>query len=449
MKINTFFTIAAVALLGSFMTPQNSAAQQYKLRQVNNMMGMKSESTIYVKGMRKRTEGGGIMGIGASLVTIEQCDLQRTVYLNEKKKLYYIEPFVSETEESSGEEVKPAAAKNKPVTTAPKQEEKKGGAIHMYYNITDTGERKKMYGFTARHIWTTMKMKPSPDACMMKDSMIIKTDGWYIDMPEFNCPVRFAPATTSAAPGYKEPACRDRFVNHRSGKGKLGFALVEKRTMIMGGKAASNTFETDLETLELSTARLDSMLFEIPPDFGEAKSREELEDKMDINALMKQYGVGDNPVTGNQGNTGNPSAAGTKKPGMVRIGVFPPKAEESVETGGWQQHLAERLNQGNVEAITVANEEEARSRDCDYTLATEFTRIKQAGKVGGLLKAIKNADPSAASSYTIDAMMKLVKLADGSTKAQPKISGKYEGKPDEAAKKALDEGSRSVLGALY
>jgi len=82
MKINTFFTIAAVALLGSVMTPQNSAAQQYKLRQVNNMMGMKSESTIYVKGMRKRTEGGGIMGIGASLVTIEQCDLQRTVYLN-------------------------------------------------------------------------------------------------------------------------------------------------------------------------------------------------------------------------------------------------------------------------------------------------------------------------------------------------------------------------------
>ena len=68
-------------------------AQQYKLRQVTNMMSMKTESTIYVKGMRKRTESTGMMGMAAPPVTIEQCDLQRTIKINDKKKLYFIEPL--------------------------------------------------------------------------------------------------------------------------------------------------------------------------------------------------------------------------------------------------------------------------------------------------------------------------------------------------------------------
>jgi len=71
-------------------------AQQYKLRQSTEMMGMKTESTVYIKGMRKRTEGGsmmGMMGMGSNVVTIEQCDLQRTVKLNDKKKLYFIQTF--------------------------------------------------------------------------------------------------------------------------------------------------------------------------------------------------------------------------------------------------------------------------------------------------------------------------------------------------------------------
>ncbi len=48
------------------------------MRQVTHMSGMKSETTIYVKGMRKRTEGGGFAGMN-NPTTIEQCDLQRTI----------------------------------------------------------------------------------------------------------------------------------------------------------------------------------------------------------------------------------------------------------------------------------------------------------------------------------------------------------------------------------
>jgi hypothetical protein len=88
-------TLIVTIITGLFtiylVSPAN--AQQYKLKQASNMMGMKYESTVYVKGMRKRTEGGAIMGMGGNMVTIEQCDLQRTIKINDKKKLYFIEPF--------------------------------------------------------------------------------------------------------------------------------------------------------------------------------------------------------------------------------------------------------------------------------------------------------------------------------------------------------------------
>ena len=143
-------------------------AQQYKLRQSTGIMGMNSESTIYVKGMRKRTETKPMMGMPATPVIIVQCDLQRNVKLNDKKKLYFIEPFSKEVEEVIDEDEKPATVKPKPAPAASTQ---KGGTIYMWYSIIDTGERKKMNGFTARHIWTTQKIKPSADACTMKDSI--------------------------------------------------------------------------------------------------------------------------------------------------------------------------------------------------------------------------------------------------------------------------------------
>ena len=166
-----FFTAILIAVLS---ISNKSVAQQYKLKQSTSMMGMKTESTIYVKGMRKRTESTAMMGMPAPPITIEQCDLQRTIKINNKKKIYFIEPFAKE--DVIEEDVKTAPVKTKPVTQ-PKTTPEKGGVIHMWYNITDTGERKKMNGFTARHVWTSQKIKPTPDACTMKDSIVIKTDG--------------------------------------------------------------------------------------------------------------------------------------------------------------------------------------------------------------------------------------------------------------------------------
>lgn len=434
-----FFTIILISVLS---ISNITEAQQYKLKQSTGMMGMKTESTIYVKGMRKRTESTAMMGMPAPPTTIEQCDLQRTIKINDKKKLYFIEPFAKE--DVIEEDIKASTAKTKPVVQ-PKKTTDKGGIIHMWYNITDTGERKKMNGFTARHLWTYQKIKPSADACSMKDSIIIKTDGWYIDLPQFNCPIRYTPTTIASPTEKQKPDCMDKYVTHRSGKGKLGFPLTETRTILLGGGDTKTTeFTTSQETIEFSSLKLDSMLFEIPLGYTETKNENDLQEKYDMNEIINQY----KNEGGNNNNTTTTSPT-QKMPGTIRIGVFEPKGGDGqLQLTVLQQHLANALKNGTIDAIPVSTEEDAKKYTCDYTLATDFVKIKSGSKVGGLLKAIKNTDPNAASSFNIEAILTLIKLADGSTKSQPNVSGKYDGKADDAASKALEDGSRQILKVL-
>ena len=342
------------------------------------MSGMKSETTIFVKGMRKRTEGGGYAGV-PTLVTLEQCDLQRTITINDRKKLYYIDPFSKEQEEVIDDDEK--TNKNKPVTASVKTDTKKGGVVTMWYNITDTGERKKMYGITARRIWTTQRIVPSPDACMMKDSMVMKTDGWYIDLPQFNCPIRDA-GTQSVNRGAMSVDCKDRFVTRRSGKGKLGFPLIEKRTMIMGtGTKQVSEFETSLETLEFSTAKLDSMLFEIPVGYILVKSIDELQDQMDPSAMMEMY-----KAQKSEGSNKTTSPGHAKKAGSLRIGVLVPSGSDQVQAAELQAGLVNDLTSSGAEAVAIGSADDAKKNNCDLMLTTHITKVKAASKIGGFLK---------------------------------------------------------------
>ena len=417
------------------------SAQEYKIRQSTSVMGMKMESTVFVKGMRKRTESGAMMGMSQP-ITIEQCDLQRTIKINDKKKLYYIDSFYKVREEIIDED---EPANKKPASVVkektPKTTPEKGGVITIYYSIRDTGERKKMYGLTARHVWTTQKMKPSADACMMKDSMVVKTDGWYIDLPKFNCPIRYRPQQMQRQPDEKPlPDCQDRFVTRRSGKGKLGFPLIETTTIMMGGQAATTMeFKTDVETLDFSMEKLDSMLFEIPPGYTETKNEDDLMDKMDMGGML------DEVMNKAKKQLKEKSVSDEKAPDMIRVGVLPPKGDEQVQPAELQTMLVGTFTTGNIEAIAVSSAEEAKTMKCDYLLNSELSKIKSGSKVGGLLKAIKNTDPNALSSFTIEGSMQLTKLADGSNAGTQKIDGKYEGKVNDAAGKALDNSGQKLV----
>jgi hypothetical protein len=409
-----------MVLTPMLFAPIKSNSQQYKLKQVTTTDYARIENTIYVKGMRQRIETGAGLGMNGNLATILQCDLKRTVTLDSVKKLYFIEPFNNGRIETT---VNPA---KEPTAVKEDKYVKKGGTITVWYNLRDTGERKKMFGFTARHIWSDQKTKPSPDACSMKDSMMMYTDGWYIDLPEFNCPMTHE----GFAGGYNpQDGCEDKMIVHESGKAKMGFPLIQTTTMIIG----DHKMVTKIETLELSTSRLDSSLFTIPRGYRESKNKEELIAGINMGEMME------NAIKNEDQAHPAKAAKETKMPGVIRIGVYAPTGNNDIQTSEVQGHIISYIAAGDVEAIAVSNEEDARRYKCDYTLTITYSNIKSATKAANVLRAIRKTDPNALSTYAVQGNLLLTSLKDGTVKNQQPMDGKYDGKINEAAGKAVGE----------
>jgi hypothetical protein len=426
-----FFTSIILSLLLTGV----AFAQNYKIRQTISMNGQKSETTVYVRGSRKRTEGGGFMGVGGDVATVEQCDLKRNLRINDQKKLYVIEPFDDGTDQ-------PAQQTDQSKAQNPQSKIKKGGVVTYISNITDTGERKQVFGMTARHIKTSMRVEASPDACTKTD-MSMETDGWHIDLPEFSCPVgrgEGMPVNRG-----QEGGCRDRVVFRSTGGGKLGFALQETRTMRSEGMSFTQT----TETLEFSRGTLDAALFDIPGGYTVAKNSSDLYGMPDYSKIMQNPPDKDedqdkpvNPISVNK----------PKAPDVMRIGVYLPnnKTSETVSVNDLQSFLVEKLSGDKVEAIGVASEAEARTMSCDYVLTSDISKLKLStgGKIGGIFGKVTNTDTSGMKDYEVQIDFKLVSLIDGKTIAQSKATNKFKGDADKAAESVLALEARQVLSVV-
>jgi len=428
------------------LLPAAAAAQNYKITQSTDMSGQKMGSTVYVKGTRKRTENASMMGMGDSIATIEQCDLKRTVQVNDKKKLYYVQSTSAEVSEpTSAPAGKPAAAVGKAT---------KGGTVTHTSSIIDTGERKQMFGLTARRIKTSMTMESSPDACSKQD-MRIDSDGWYVDLPLFSCP---APAASVpmrvGAP--QSRGCEDRIITKSTGTGKLGFALELTQTIITAGQDVA--YSTVLETLEFSKATLDGALFDVPSDYKLANSTQDLYGMPDMTAIMKGAGNQDTedvPTSGRlDSSPSTPSKSATpfsKRPGVKRIGVLMPinHTKENVNTAHLLAYLVQQLTIGTVEAIPIGTEADAKREDCDYILTSNISKLKEstASKIGGLFGKVTSTDSSASRSFEAQVDFKLMTLADGKAVLQNKASAKVAGDAEVAAQGVLSQEATAVLAA--
>ena len=152
------------------------------------MQGLNMDSTVYIKGERERTEQT-LPGMNLQMVTIKECDLRRDIQINDNAKVYKIDPFGDNT---------PTAPAPKTTTAPPPPSNKptrKGGVVTINVTMTDTGERKEMFGYQARHLKMAMSFTSSPDACS-KANMRMETDGWYINFrSNFSCREEFVPAS--------------------------------------------------------------------------------------------------------------------------------------------------------------------------------------------------------------------------------------------------------------
>jgi hypothetical protein len=211
-----------------------------------------STSEISVKGARERTVTTLPTG---NLVTIRQCDLKRTVMLNEQAQTYFV------ANDPQDEAAMKAAAL---VTGA--QAPASGGTITQTATITDTGERKTMFGYTARHVKSTVLVQSSPKACSQVNQKF-EIDGWYTDLGKEQASCQYLP------PVQQSEGCTDRVVVRRSGSGKTGYPLSETITF---HNSDNTTTKVENSTSQLLKQTLEPSLFDVPAAYREVKTLAEL-----------------------------------------------------------------------------------------------------------------------------------------------------------------------------
>lgn len=356
------------------------ADTKVKIRQTSN--GQTYENSTYIKGKRQRSETNG-----GQMITITQCDLRRNLMLMPMTKTYMVQLYDDSSASSSGTD---ATASSRPPLQQPT---KKGGVITSMVTTRDTGERKQMFGYTARHIVTTMVMDSTPDACSQTKTKM-EIDGWYIDAAfALDCDLgrNYTPPRPHASTG----GCKDRYETKQIGTAKKGFAVWEKTTMF--GPNGAESFSTLNEVIEFSQATLDASLFEPPADYREVSDF----------ASMYSAAAAGMPSTSPTASPSSPSSASTapttatptttvgpKKAGMIRIGIVTAKAGNVAENmnagnlaGAVQATLADKLKAPNVESVpiqaTALNqiEAEARQKECDFLVYTTVSHKK--GGSGG------------------------------------------------------------------
>lgn len=242
-------TALAIACL---ITLAGSASADTKVKSRQTSGGQTYENTSYIKGKRQRSETNN-----GQMIVVQQCDLRRNITIMPQAQAYIIQPYDTPNTSSTTT----GGATSQPTATT------KGGVITSTVTSKDTGERKQMLGYTARHIITTMEMESSPEACSQVKSKM-QIDGWYIDAEfalECDSGMTYRPHTSPQSGG----GCQDRYVTKQVGTAKRGYPVWEKVTMF--NPSGAESFSTITEVVEFSNATLDASLFDVPAGYREVK----------------------------------------------------------------------------------------------------------------------------------------------------------------------------------
>jgi len=374
-------------LIACLSTLSATASADTKVTSRQTSGGQTNENTSYIKGKRQRSE----MNNG-QMIMIQQCDLRRNIQIMPQMKVYMIQPYDQPST--------PGATPNTGTSTSQPSTVKKGGVVTSTVTTKDTGERKQMFGYTARHILTTMEMKSSPDACSTVNTKM-EIDGWYIDAA-FALDCDSNRAYTNYRP-HAAGGCQDRYETKTIGTAKKGYPVWEKTTMF--GPDGSQSFSTINEVVEFSQATLDPSLFEIPEgyrqveDFASAFSAAATTAETGNTSTLTSGATPSMPSTANQPSASTANAVGPKREGMIRLGVAAVKTGNVAEwmnaqnlAQAVQTTLQQNLKGTNVEAVVIeatgaAIQAEAQQKQCDYVVFANVSHKKGGGGFGSVLSS--------------------------------------------------------------
>jgi hypothetical protein len=203
-------------------------------------------TTWYFKGSRMRSEMRESDSTDAVAHTnIYQCDQGKRIVLNESSKTYYsvpTDPAKVRWAGSSAPEIPPS-----------------GGEVTVTTDSVDTGERRQVGSYEARHVKSTITAEPGPEAVSRKSKT--EVDGWYLDLPGLYCQDSSKQAMGWSTVGSSRV---DRVIFKRLGTVPRGFTIEETITK----REDERVFVNKIELLEVSEKPLDESLFEVPADYS-------------------------------------------------------------------------------------------------------------------------------------------------------------------------------------
>jgi hypothetical protein len=266
--------------------------------------GRSSDTTIYGNGKRIRYD------YGKGLILIRQCDLNRFVQIDDKAKTYLSLP----AEQSNSAVSSPGAPPSTKV------------------DVTDTKERKEIFGYTARHL----KISEAEEGKRERT----ETDGWYIDLKDL-------------------VSCNRQELDSAAGRYPVSYLIT---TYGENGKPASTV---SMRVTTLVTSPLDPTLFEVPRGYTETATP---------NTELK---------------------VAQKATTAIRIGTAPlqNKSNQKVQANAPYNQLFAQLFAAQLDVIPLpdgpaeAVQKKAREAQCDYILYNELAAAEKpaSGKVGSFL----------------------------------------------------------------
>jgi hypothetical protein len=350
-----------------------------------------SEQTTYIKGQRQRLEmADGVM------ISITQCDLQRSLQLIPQSKTYIVTPFNQATE-SAERTTNQAKAKDNPAI--------KGGVVRTTITTKDTGERKQMFGYTARHIITTMITESSPEACQKVKSKM-EIDAWYIDAAfGLDCNMNNPYQNYNRA---DQSGCQDRSEVKQLGVAAKGYPVWTKTTMFDDNGQPS--FSYVQEVIEFSQGPLDAALFEVPAGYREVKDFSQAA-SVSVPSDITSAATPANENSGMNANVKNlagkpadqKTEVGAKKEGVIRLGLTAVKTGSVGEglsaadlAAAIRNTLVAYLKSPNVEVVLIEAklpsqiDTEAKQKECDFVIYGNVEHKKGGSKFGAFAPALSH-----------------------------------------------------------
>ena len=366
----------------------STAFADVKIKTKQTIGAQSVENTVYIKGKRERTESAN-----GTMVNLTQCDLKRGVQMNPAAKTYLINEFVQAIQ--TGPASTPAASDG--VVQA-------GGKVTTTITTKDTGERKQMFGYVAKHLIITMETVSLPDACSPNNSRM-QMDGWYIDA-DFVLDCDYGQQAAAYNPYARKGGCQDKYEIKQVGAVKRGYPVYEKMSMF--DQSGKETYSYVNEVVELSKVTLEASLFDIPSDYRQVTDASKLyatasytsmgsQTSTTSMSVPSQYQPQNTNIMANNASRNSTAApelpvASAKKPGTVRIGLAAVKIA-SVGDGisaadlaaAVRNSIAEYLKVPSLEVVNLdakllsAIDAEANEKDCDFVIYTNVAHKKGGG----------------------------------------------------------------------